>query len=106
MQELIPVALSKQYNYLTVGESIDPNDWEPNVTADSIFNRVVRQADKGSIILLHDAGGDDRNATVEALPRIIKYFKEQGDTFTTIADLVNEKKEQLMPAVPKTRDYY
>lgn len=105
MQELIPVALSKEYNYLTIGESIDPNDWEPNSTADSIFVRVVRQRENGNIILLHDAGGN-RNPTIEALPRIIKYFKSRGDTFTTIGDLINEKKENLMPKVPKSKGYY
>ncbi|MBA3829105.1 MAG: glycosyltransferase [Taibaiella sp.] len=105
MQELIPVALSKQYNYLTVGENIDPSDWEPDINADSIYNRVVRTYDRGSIILLHDAGGN-REATVAALPRIIKFFKNKGYTFTTIADLINEKKEHLMPAVPKSSGYY
>ena len=106
MQELEPVAFAKENKYLTVGESIDPNDWEKGVTADSIFNRVVRQQDLGSIILLHDAGGD-REQTIIALPRIIKYFKDKGYTFTTVADLLNENRSQLMPAVPvKTNSYY
>ena len=105
MQELEPVAFAKENKYLTVGESIDPNDWEKGVTADTIFNRVVRQESLGSIILLHDAGGN-REATVEALPRIIKYFKDKGYTFTTVADLVNETRAQLMPAVPKDNSYY
>jgi peptidoglycan-N-acetylglucosamine deacetylase len=60
----------------------------------------------GNIILLHDAGGDGRASTVEALPRIIHYFKERGYTFTTIADLLGKKKEDLMPAVPKGSGYY
>jgi len=101
LQELLPVALSRKYNFLTVGESIDPNDWEPNINADSIFNRVVRQQDKGSIILLHDAGGN-REATVEALPRIIKYFKDKGYTFTTVGDLIDKSRDELMPLVPKS----
>ena len=106
MQELEPVAFAKENKYLTVGESIDPNDWEKGITADSIFNRVVRQQDLGSIILLHDAGGD-REETIKALPRIIKYFKDKGYTFTTVADLVNETRDQLMPAIPvKTNSYY
>ena len=106
MQELEPVAFAKENKYLTVGESIDPNDWEKGITADSIFNRVVRQESLGSIILLHDAGGD-REETVKALPRIIKYFKDKGYTFTTVADLVNETRSQLMPAIPqKNNSYY
>ena len=106
MQELEPVAFAKENKYLTVGESIDPNDWEKGITADSIFDRVVRQQDLGSIILLHDAGGD-REQTIIALPRIIKYFKDKGYTFTTVADLLNETRAQLMPAIPvKTNSYY
>ena len=105
MQELEPVAFAKENNYVTVGESIDPNDWEKGITADSIFNRVVQQENLGSIILLHDAGGN-REQTIIALPRIIKYFKDKGYTFTTVADLVDEKRDQLMPAVPRDNSYY
>ncbi len=105
MQELEPVAFAKDNNYLTVGESIDPNDWEKGISADSIFARVVQQEKNGNIILLHDAGGD-REQTIIALPRIIKYFKDKGYTFTTVADLVNEQDAQLMPAVPRNKSYY
>ncbi len=105
MEELMPVALAKENNYLTVGESIDPNDWEKGVTADTIFERIVKQEKLGNIILLHDAGGN-REETIKALPRIIKYFKDNGYIFTTVADLLNEKREQLMPVVPKTSSYY
>ncbi len=105
MQELEPVAFAKDNNYLTVGESIDPNDWEKGISADSIFARVVQQANNGNIILLHDAGGD-REQTIIALPRIIRYFKDRGYTFTNVADLVNEKDAQLMPAVPRNKSYY
>lgn len=105
MQELEPVAFAKDNKYLTVGESIDPEDWEKGITADSIFNRVVRQEQLGSIILLHDAGGN-REETIKALPRIIRYFKDKGYTFTTVGDLVNESRAQLMPTVPKDNSYY
>src|SRR6185312_557905 len=52
------------------------------------------------------AGGESREATVEALPRIIHYFKERGYTFTTIADLLGKKKDDLMPPVPRGSGYY
>lgn len=97
--ELRPIAISKQKNYYTVGESIDPNDWEPGVTADSIYARVVQQyeanPEKG-IILLHDAGGN-RQATVEALPRIIHYFKSKGVQFISVAQLLRTTKDVVMP---------
>jgi len=112
-EELIPVAIARQKNYLDIGESIDPLDWVPGTPADSIVARVIRGKEEmtrqnlsGNIILLHDAGGDGRAATVEALPRIIHYFKERGYTFTTIADLLGKKKEDLMPPVPRGSGYY
>lgn len=99
--ELKPVALSKSNNYYTIGESIDPNDWEEGVTADSIYARTIRQyeanPEKG-IILLHDAGGN-RQQTVDALPRIIHYFKDKGVAFTTVASLLHTTKDVVMPPV-------
>ena len=70
-------------HYITIGESVDPQDWDENINADSIFNRVISQEYLGSVILLHDAGGN-RSATVEALPRIIKYYKDRGYHFGTM----------------------
>jgi cellulose synthase/poly-beta-1,6-N-acetylglucosamine synthase-like glycosyltransferase/spore germination protein YaaH/peptidoglycan/xylan/chitin deacetylase (PgdA/CDA1 family) len=116
-EELIPVALSRKRNYLTIGESIDPEDWEkgerPDFNADTIFNRTIRSyenrirqyEDSASIILLHDAGGD-RSETVQATGMIIRYFQAKGYTFTTVADLMHKKKEDLMPAVPRGSGYY
>jgi len=122
-EELIPVALSRKKNYLTVGESIDPEDWQkeevPNFNADTIFNRVVAVYNKrinnpdktdtsgvnGNIILLHDAGGD-RSATVEATGKIIRFFQSKGYSFTTVADLLGKKPDDVMPEVPKGSGYY
>lgn len=102
--ELRPVTISKNENYYTVGESIDPNDWESGVTSDSIYASVIRQyehnPDKG-IILLHDAGGN-RQATVDALPRIIHYFKNKGIAFTNVAGLLGVSREVIMPPVSST----
>jgi cellulose synthase/poly-beta-1,6-N-acetylglucosamine synthase-like glycosyltransferase/spore germination protein YaaH/peptidoglycan/xylan/chitin deacetylase (PgdA/CDA1 family) len=119
-EEIKPVELSRKKNYITVGESIDPEDWlqsvDPTMNADTIFNRVVKgfndiiersfqSSDTGSIILLHDAGGN-REATVKATGMIIRYFKERGYKFTTIADLLGKSKDELMPPVPKGSGYY
>ncbi len=102
--ELKPVARARRNNYYTVGESIDPEDWDiaHGVNADTIYNRIVRQyearPDKG-IILLHDAGGN-REATVKALPRIIHYFKSRGVQFVTVASLLGGlSKDAIMPPV-------
>ncbi|MCV4784889.1 hypothetical protein OFM36_36205, partial [Escherichia coli] len=61
-------------------------------TADQIVDEVIRAAairtpeERGSIVLLHDSGGD-RSATVAALPRIIEELRARGYQFTTISDL-------------------
>ncbi|HVB02932.1 MAG TPA: glycosyltransferase [Chitinophagaceae bacterium] len=107
MDELIPVAMARKQNYYTIGENIDPEDWDVSdgVNADSIYDRVVRMRHLGNIILLHDAGGN-REATVEALPRIIHYFKSHGYTFTTVGDLMGKTRDQIMPPVSNKKDYY
>jgi cellulose synthase/poly-beta-1,6-N-acetylglucosamine synthase-like glycosyltransferase/peptidoglycan/xylan/chitin deacetylase (PgdA/CDA1 family) len=112
-EELIPVAIARKKNYLDIGESIDPLDWEPGTSADSIFARVVQRKNEmtaaglsGNIILLHDAGGEDRSATIAALPRIIEYFQARKFQFTTVADILGKTKDEMMPPVPKGSGYY
>jgi len=105
-EEIEPIARSQKDNYITVGESIDPNDWQVNVSADSIVARTIRIAEStdASIILLHDAGGETRQATVDALPYIIAYFKKRGCVFTTVADLMGKTKNDVMPLLPPSKD--
>lgn len=113
-EELVPVALSRTRNYLTVGESLDPEDWQkaeqPNLNADTILNRIINiynyrvseLKDSANIILLHDAGGD-RSETVLATGKIIRYFRARGYTFTTVGDLIGKSRDELMPAVPDSK---
>lgn len=105
-EELAPIERSRLENYLTINESIDPNDWASGVTADTILQRVIRQVEStnASIILLHDAGGETRQATVDALPGIINYFKKKGYIFTTVSDLMGKSREEVMPRVATSRD--
>ena len=112
-EELIPVAIARKKNYLDIGESIDPLDWEPGTPADSIYDRVIRRKDEmtraglsGNIILLHDAGGDGREETVKALPRIIESLQARGFHFTTVSDILGKTKDEMMPPVPKGSGYY
>ncbi|MBB2145982.1 glycosyltransferase [Pedobacter sp. LMG 31464] len=103
IEEVLPVAQSRAENYINIGEDIDPQDWQPGRTPDQIFNSVIAQKDQGNIILLHDAGGN-REATIAALPRIIKYFKDNGYKFTTIGNLISKTKNELMPALKSDAD--
>lgn len=101
--EVLPVAQSRAENYINVGESIDPQDWKPGITADSIVAQVIAQQSRGSIVLLHDAGGD-RSQTVKALPRIIDFYKKKGYTFTTVANIIGKTKAEVMPAISDEAD--
>ena len=108
MDELIPIVEARKQNYLDVGESIDPEDWEPGVTSDQIFKRVIKGVEQGNghIILLHDAGGDTRKETIKALPMIIEYLQGKGYKFITLPQYLEKTDRQLMPPIPKGKEYY
>jgi peptidoglycan/xylan/chitin deacetylase (PgdA/CDA1 family)/sulfur carrier protein ThiS len=57
--------------------SVDPRDWNPHTSVREIVHRVLRAVAPGSIILLHDGGGD-RGRTIRALPRIIRGIRRMG----------------------------
>jgi peptidoglycan-N-acetylglucosamine deacetylase len=96
--ELMPFLLAREHQYLSVGESVDPRDWQEGTTTDSIIHRLARQKMWGNIVLLHDAGGD-RTSTIEALPRIIEYYRNQGYQFATVAGLLGKNRDDVMPSV-------
>lgn len=68
-----------------VGWTIDSNDWE-KPGADAIAGTIMSQARNGSIILMHDGGGD-RSQTVEAVSQVIPQLQAQGYRFVTIDEL-------------------
>ncbi|MFX8813245.1 hypothetical protein ABTM61_20160, partial [Acinetobacter baumannii] len=74
-EEVKPVVAASGLGLETIGENIDPQDWNPVVempdgttrpkTADDIVADVMKQVvqreqggEEGNVILLHDAGGD------------------------------------------------
>jgi peptidoglycan/xylan/chitin deacetylase (PgdA/CDA1 family) len=57
--------------------AVDPKDWEHGRTTNQIVRAVLSAVRPGSIILLHDGGGD-RSATLAALPRIIRGIRRMG----------------------------
>lgn len=95
--QIHPIAVAKSENYLTIGSSIDPWDWQKGVTADTIVARTMRQYQLGNIILLHDAGGL-RRETIKALPRIIEFFKSKGYKFVTVSQLMGRTRDDVMPS--------
>jgi cellulose synthase/poly-beta-1,6-N-acetylglucosamine synthase-like glycosyltransferase/spore germination protein YaaH/peptidoglycan/xylan/chitin deacetylase (PgdA/CDA1 family) len=95
-EEIVPIDRAESLGYITLGEKIDPRDWEVGTTADKILAGVLEQKDDGHLILLHDGGGD-RSATIAALPRIIDTLRAQGYQFVGVEQLMGRTRDQLMP---------
>src|SRR5216110_1182801 len=97
ISELTPLLIAQDLGYLVVLENIDPQDWaQPG--ADIILQRIKQQRRDGSIILLHDAGGD-RRQTVEALPRILDWLHTRGDSIVPLSTLLGTTRDAVMPPV-------
>jgi peptidoglycan-N-acetylglucosamine deacetylase len=100
-EEVAQLPLAQDMGYLIVGQRIDPDDWsmpdgKNQMPAKEIVNSVLRQVEKGNIILLHDGGGE-RAQTVAALPQIIDALRERGYQFVSVASLLGKTREKLMP---------
>jgi peptidoglycan/xylan/chitin deacetylase (PgdA/CDA1 family) len=57
--------------------SVDPRDWRSHTTSRQIVHRVLGAVGPGSIVLMHDGGGD-QSATIRALPKIIRGIRRMG----------------------------
>lgn len=72
----------------------DSLDWKrPGV--DAIVENSTKNVTSGSIILMHDGGGN-RDQDVEALPQIIEKLQNEGYEFVTVSELM--KSDSSIPA--------
>jgi cellulose synthase/poly-beta-1,6-N-acetylglucosamine synthase-like glycosyltransferase/peptidoglycan/xylan/chitin deacetylase (PgdA/CDA1 family)/spore germination protein YaaH len=103
LAELTPLKeVQDDLGYLIVMENIDPEDWARPGT-DVIVDRVKELRKEGSLILLHDAGGN-REQTVAALPQIIDWLQTRGDQIVPLSDLLQIPYNDLMPLVKGNAD--
>jgi cellulose synthase/poly-beta-1,6-N-acetylglucosamine synthase-like glycosyltransferase/peptidoglycan/xylan/chitin deacetylase (PgdA/CDA1 family)/spore germination protein YaaH len=103
-----PVVRIQQAGYTIVGSKMDTNDWNenPRKTPAEITQTILTQLDtmkikpqfRGSIILLHDGGGD-RSATVAALPVLIDTLRAHGYSIVPVSELLGKTTAQVMPRV-------
>ena len=93
--EMRALRVARDLGYLTVTQSIDPDDWE-RPGAEALVARVKRQRPEGSVILLHDGGGE-RSQTVAALPGIIDYLRSRGDLIVPLSEIINLPRDTVMP---------
>lgn len=94
-QEIRVIGIAQDLGYTTVLEGIDPCDWQEPPAA-QLLAKIKAGRTNGSVVLLHDAGGD-RSQTVAALPQILDYFEERGDTVVSVADLLGSTRDEIMP---------
>ncbi len=74
-------ATAEQLGLRPVLWNVDSLDWErPGVNA--IVRNVLSTTSNGSIVVMHDGGGD-RSETVQALPQIIANLQQRGFVFVT-----------------------
>jgi peptidoglycan-N-acetylglucosamine deacetylase len=111
-----PLEIPQEMGYLTVGNRIDPNDWNLNDpgephgrrTAEEITSYVLAHLPPckvddlrcGNIVLLHDGGGN-RTETVRALPMIIDGIRAKGYEIAPVYELIGMQKSDVMAPLPR-----
>ncbi len=104
--QVAPMARVQDMGYVVVGDKIDTNDWEehprksPKEITDSVFAQLdamkTRSVLRGSVILMHDGGGD-RSATVAALPVLIDALRAHGYGIVPVSELMGKTTAEVMP---------
>jgi cellulose synthase/poly-beta-1,6-N-acetylglucosamine synthase-like glycosyltransferase/peptidoglycan/xylan/chitin deacetylase (PgdA/CDA1 family)/spore germination protein YaaH len=101
-----PVVQIQKDGYTIIGSKLDTSDWNehPRKTTAEIVSSILAQLDtmkvkpqfRGSIILLHDGGGD-RSVTVAALPVLIDTLRARGYTIVPVSALMGKTTADVMP---------
>jgi peptidoglycan/xylan/chitin deacetylase (PgdA/CDA1 family) len=73
----------------TINWDVDPRDWSTPGTG-AIYSTIVGTAQPGSIVLMHDGGGN-RSETLAALPRVIDTLRARGYRFATVSQLLGHR---------------
>jgi cellulose synthase/poly-beta-1,6-N-acetylglucosamine synthase-like glycosyltransferase/peptidoglycan/xylan/chitin deacetylase (PgdA/CDA1 family) len=101
-----PADRIQHLGYVIVGNKIDTDDWDehpvksPQEIIDSVFQQMedmkTRSWMRGSIILLHDGGGN-RQATIDALPQLIEALRAHGYKIVPVSELMGKTRAEVMP---------
>jgi peptidoglycan-N-acetylglucosamine deacetylase len=68
--------IAKELGMRIVLWSVDPQDWRNGISPSAIVRNVLSRVRRGSIVILHDGGGD-QSATIRALPKIINGIRKK-----------------------------
>jgi len=82
-------ALASSQGLITVGWSVDSQDWNPEASADSIYNRVVSGIHDGAIVELHMDAQRSIDGTAVALPWILDDVLARGYNLVTVPTMVS-----------------
>ena len=80
--------LSQMHKKLIMWD-VNSLDYEKTLTAEDIANRVIDNVRSGSIVLMHDSGGD-RSKTLAATQAIVKTLQSKGYAFKTVSELLKK----------------
>ena len=104
--EAAPVVRIQHDGFIIIGNKIDTDDWNehPRKSPQEILDSVLTQLQtmktkpqfRGSIILMHDGGGD-RSATVAALPVLIDGLRARGYKLVLVSALMGKTRAEVMP---------
>ncbi|HTW81289.1 MAG TPA: glycosyltransferase [Terracidiphilus sp.] len=104
--EAAPAYRIQQDGYTIIGNKIDTDDWNehPRKTTAEIIQSVLAQLQtmkvkpqfRGSIILMHDGGGN-RQVTVNALGPLIDALRAHGYKIVPVSALMGKTTAQVMP---------
>ncbi|TJY39769.1 polysaccharide deacetylase family protein [Cohnella pontilimi] len=84
------VKWAKKERYTVVNWDVDSYDWK-QLTGNKIYRNVTRTVRPGSVVLMHAGGGAGQNlsGTVDALPRIIDWLRNNGYELVTLTELLD-----------------
>jgi len=101
-----PVVRIQQNGLTVIGNKIDTYDWDERVRktpaqiAQTVLDQLNRMKTKpqfrGSVILMHDGGGD-RSVTVAALPVLIDTLRAHGYQIVEVSALMGKTTADVMP---------
>ena len=107
--QALPAWRIQQEGLTIVGSKIDTNDWNetPRKTTAEIIQSVLTQLNtmktkpqfRGSVILMHDGGGD-RSVTVASLGPLIDALRAHGYQIVPVSALMGKTTAQVMPPLP------
>ena len=85
------IKIARELGLQTVMWNVTGYDWNAPPAA-VIEKRVARQMRGGDVVLLHDGGyralGADRAQTVTATENLIRRYKEEGNAFVTVEEML------------------